>query len=625
MPKGNCEFKGTGGQYFPTFFIHLFLITTVTFGIYFPWAWVRLLRLKASHTSLNRKGVSFTGTGGQLLGLVIVQGLLTVVTLGIYGPWAACNYFTWRARNTVVGGKASQFTGTGGSLFLFYLIHLFLLPAITFGIYMFWGVYRLYAWKEEHTRYGGETTSFGGGFGQFLKISLICWFLNLITLNLFTPWAFCMFYKWQTEGLAVGDGASVDHFPPVKTKPVVVLVLILLGLLPWVFLVLVFRQFMVGMVSPIGQSIVAGPPARLLPNLPRGQGGQPHSSKKAQPSRPESQMAAKQEEGRKDSEAARLDDMIHKDPRNAKALYNRAWIYAANGDLEQAENDYTQAIQLSPGDGDAYYNRGLVYVKLMKWDEAIDDFTEAIRLDPNATDALCNRGNVYFKKGKTDLAIKDYTNGLNIAPNDGVLYFNRGIVYLSSGEEEKGKSDLRRAAELGVGQAKNMLGEAPKQREETPSLPEKTEGPGQKEESGMWRTDLTNAEIPEDSAEGMINGMPFAVDESVIQNGVLSLRQGVDVPAEMEFLIPLSLKQGESAEGKTYKVSRAASSGVPRVQMKWLDEETEAIKTETFTRDYAMRLEFGTLEDERISGKIYLCVPDEAKSYVAGVFSAEVK
>jgi hypothetical protein len=123
----------------------------------------------------------------------------------------------------------------------------------------------------------------------------------------------------------------------------------------------------------------------------------------------------------------------------------------------------------------------------------------------------------------------------------------------------------------------------------------------------------------------MISGMPFAVDEADIQKGVLSLRQGSDVPAEREFMIPLPLKQGETAEGKTYTVSRAAGSSVPRLQMKWLDEENGAVKTETFTRDYAMRLEFGPLEEGRLSGKIYLCVPDEAKSYVAGVFSAEMK
>jgi uncharacterized membrane protein YjgN (DUF898 family)/Tfp pilus assembly protein PilF len=623
MPKGNCEFKGTGGQYFPTYFIHLFLLSTVTFGIYIPWAWVRLLKLRASHTSVNGKPVSFTGTGGQLLGLAVVQGLLTIITIGLYGPWAVSKYFAWQADNTLVAGKASQFTGTGGSLFLFYLIHLFLLPAITFGIYLFWGIYRLYGWKEERTRYGGETTSFGGAFGQFLKISLICWFLNLITLNLYTPWALCRLYKWQTEGLAVGDGPGVEHFPPVKTQPMVVLVMILVGLLPWVLLTFIARQFMGDLVSPVGQSVVTSPPARLLPRSESAQGTKPRPSKGMKAGSPEAQMG--KNNGKQGPVTARLDEMIQKDPRNAAALYNRARVHAAEGNLEQAERDYTEAIKASPGDGDAYYNRGLVYVSLMKWEQALQDFTEAIRLDPQASDAFCNRGNVYYKTGRGDLAIKDYTDGLRIAPNDGTIHYNRGMVYLASGETAKGQEDLRRAAELGVLQAKDQLAEAPNAPGETAPLLEKAEPPGEDEESGMWRRDLTGAEIPEDSAEGMINGESFAVDEADIQNGVLSLRQGSDVPAEWEFVVSLSLKKGESAEGKTYTVSSSAGSGVPRVQMKWLDEETQAVKTETFTKGYAMRLEFEKLEQGRLSGKIYLCVPDEAKSYVAGAFTAEMK
>jgi uncharacterized membrane protein YjgN (DUF898 family) len=625
MPKANCEFKGTGGQYFPTYFIHLFLISTVTIGIYMPWAWARLLRLRASHTLINGKTVSFTGTGGQLLRLAIVQGLLTMITFGFYGPWAVCRYCAWRAGNTVVGGKASQFNGTGSSLFLFYLIHLFLLPAITFGIYMFCGIYRLYAWKEEHTRYGGETTSFGGGFGQFLKISLICWFLNLITFNLYIPWALCKFYRWQTGGLAVGDGPGVDHFPPVKTKPMAVLILILVGLLPWIFLMLIVRHIMVDMVSLADRSAITGPPIHLGPKTFPRQGTKPQTSKRPEPTRPKAQMTKKKEVSQEGIETASLDAIIQKDPRNAKALYNRAWIYAANGELEEAERDYTQAIKAAPADSDGYYNRGLVDVGRMQFAKALEDFTEAIRLDPRAADAFCNRGNVHFKTGRVDLAIKDYTDGLRIAPNDGSIYYNQGIAYLASGEKAKGQEDLRRAAELGISEARSVVSETFQAPGETTPPSDETEGPGEETESGMWRMDLASVEIPEDSAEGMINGVSFAVDEADIQKGVLNLRQGSDVPAEGEFVISLPLKQGETAQGKTYTVSRAAASGAPRVQMKWLNQETQAVEAKTFTRDYAMRLEFGPLEDGRLPGKIYLCVPDVAKSYVAGVFSAELK
>ncbi len=40
MAKGNCEFKGTGAEYFVPVFLHLFVLGTITFGIYLAWAWV---------------------------------------------------------------------------------------------------------------------------------------------------------------------------------------------------------------------------------------------------------------------------------------------------------------------------------------------------------------------------------------------------------------------------------------------------------------------------------------------------------------------------------------------------------------------------------------------------------
>ena len=48
-------------------------------------------------------------------------------------------------------------------------------------------------------------------------------------------------------------------------------------------------------------------------------------------------------------------------------------------------------------------------------------------------------------------------------------------------------------------------------------------------------------------------------------------------------------------------------------------------ETEMFMRDYAMRLEFGRVENGKIPGKIYLSMPDKMQSYMAGTFVAEVK
>jgi len=46
--------------------------------------------------------------------------------------------------------------------------------------------------------------------------------------------------------------------------------------------------------------------------------------------------------------------------------------------------------------------------------------------------------------------------------------------------------------------------------------------------------------------------------------------------------------------------------------------------TQTITKGYVLRIEFGPLAGNRLLVKIYLCTPDEMKSYILGAFNAEI-
>ena len=47
--------------------------------------------------------------------------------------------------------------------------------------------------------------------------------------------------------------------------------------------------------------------------------------------------------------------------------------------------------------------------------------------------------------------------------------------------------------------------------------------------------------------------------------------------------------------------------------------------SDAVTSRYALELEFGEEKEGRISGRIYVCLPDNKRSFVAGKFSAEIK
>ena len=92
----------------------------------------------------------FDGGLLQLIGWKILGALVTTVTLGICYPWAFCMIYRWEANHTVVNGHRLKFNGTALQLFGNWIKWL-LLTLITFGIYGFWLKINLMKWKAKHT------------------------------------------------------------------------------------------------------------------------------------------------------------------------------------------------------------------------------------------------------------------------------------------------------------------------------------------------------------------------------------------------------------------------------------------------------------------------------------------
>jgi len=64
---------------------------------------------------------------------------------------------------------------------------------------------------------------------------------------------------------------------------------------------------------------------------------------------------------------------------------------------------------------------------------------------------------------------------------------------------------------------------------------------------------------------------------------------------------------------------------LPHIHFRYKTEGKRSIGVEGYSSGYAMRLQFGKVKDGKVPGKIYLCLPDDQKSYVAGSFVAEIK
>lgn len=92
----------------------------------------------------------FDGGLLQLIGWQILGALVTTLTFGICYPWAICMIYRWEAKHTVINGRRLKFTGTATQLFGNWIKWL-LLTLITLGIYSFWLNIKLMQWKTKHT------------------------------------------------------------------------------------------------------------------------------------------------------------------------------------------------------------------------------------------------------------------------------------------------------------------------------------------------------------------------------------------------------------------------------------------------------------------------------------------
>lgn len=138
-----------------------------------------------------------------------------------------------------------------------------------------------------------------------------------------------------------------------------------------------------------------------------------------------------------------------------------------------------------------------------------------------------------------------------------------------------------------------------------------------------WTLNLAEAEIPDAPVSGVVHGFGFKLERAVIQGGKLDLRQGAKWPPDLGVSIYLFANRAEDLAGQTV-VLESDRATAPRVFLRWKNEQDKA-QTKEYRSGYAARVEFGPVTNNRLTGKIYLATPDEAKSYAAGTFSAEIR
>ncbi len=139
-----------------------------------------------------------------------------------------------------------------------------------------------------------------------------------------------------------------------------------------------------------------------------------------------------------------------------------------------------------------------------------------------------------------------------------------------------------------------------------------------------WTLDLTNARLPATTVAGSVYGMGFQCDKAVLQGGTLNLRSGMGGSLEALVSIRFFAQAGEELSGRSIEISSERLPPLPKVVVRWKNESTQG-RSQSFNSGYALKVAFGEASSGLIPGKIYLALPDEEKSFVAGTFDAEIR
>lgn len=201
-PRGTAqvEYNGTGGGLLGTMLVGV-LLTSVTLGIYLPWFICNMIRFNTEHTSLiaqdgTRYTFKFNGTGGALWVQFLVGELLSMITLGIYAPWFMCKLQKFVFSNVQIlenGQPVGQvdFVGEGGALFGTFLVN-YLLMMITLGLYAAWFNVNMRKFFAQNTRITIHGRTFVGDFqgsgGDYFGILLVSGLLSTFTLGIYAFW-----------------------------------------------------------------------------------------------------------------------------------------------------------------------------------------------------------------------------------------------------------------------------------------------------------------------------------------------------------------------------------------------------------------------------------------------------
>ena len=138
------------------------------------------------------------------------------------------------------------------------------------------------------------------------------------------------------------------------------------------------------------------------------------------------------------------------DPISLEAHRSRGIVYLNTQNLEQAINEFEQALAINKNIADLHLYMGVTYKALGDYDKAQEALLASYALNPEDTIALTELSRAYFADGRYAQAAQYAEEAVAVDPTNPNLHGNLGIVYYKNDDYTQAIPELALAVHGGV-------------------------------------------------------------------------------------------------------------------------------------------------------------------------------
>jgi lipoprotein NlpI len=141
----------------------------------------------------------------------------------------------------------------------------------------------------------------------------------------------------------------------------------------------------------------------------------------------------------------------------ADDLIRDAQLALDRGQMKEADQLASRAIEQEPRNARARLVRGLIRERINKHEDAIADFDKAIDLDAKLAEAYDHRGSERFKLGKVKESLADFDRYLELRPEAKNGHWKRGISLYYAGKFDEGRRQFEGYEKVDTNDVENAV------------------------------------------------------------------------------------------------------------------------------------------------------------------------